>query len=136
MKRSILDLIDLVSNYNVISFFFFQAEDGIRDLTVTGVQTCALPICRGTAPCPSALTGFDVCQTDFGQTGFSPVCPRLAVCQKTVLRASVSARDRSTENSYCRSLENRVSKGPERSPLQPNWELGGGREDTISGLNV
>src|SRR2546430_7691055 len=28
-------------------FFFFQAEDGIRDLTVTGVQTCALPICVG-----------------------------------------------------------------------------------------
>src|SRR2546430_7266556 len=28
-------------------FFFFQAEDGIRDLTVTGVQTCALPIYRG-----------------------------------------------------------------------------------------
>src|SRR6478736_7185266 len=31
-------------------FFFFQAEDGIRDLTVTGVQTCALPIfARGRA---------------------------------------------------------------------------------------
>src|SRR5688572_13594129 len=29
----------------VFGFFFFQAEDGIRDLTVTGVQTCALPIC-------------------------------------------------------------------------------------------
>src|SRR2546427_11225847 len=29
-----------------IFFFFFQAEDGIRDLTVTGVQTCALPIYR------------------------------------------------------------------------------------------
>src|SRR5205085_2714079 len=30
---------------NILSiFFFFQAEDGIRDLTVTGVQTCALPI--------------------------------------------------------------------------------------------
>src|SRR2546427_2131311 len=29
----------------VLFFFFFQAEDGIRDLTVTGVQTCALPIC-------------------------------------------------------------------------------------------
>src|SRR5699024_11688368 len=26
-------------------FFFFQAEDGIRDRNVTGVQTCALPIC-------------------------------------------------------------------------------------------
>src|SRR2546430_13405456 len=31
--------------YNLLFyFFFFQAEDGIRDLTVTGVQTCALPI--------------------------------------------------------------------------------------------
>src|SRR2546430_13392276 len=28
----------------VVVLFFFQAEDGIRDLTVTGVQTCALPI--------------------------------------------------------------------------------------------
>src|SRR2546421_2136130 len=27
-----------------VDFFFFQAEDGIRDLIVTGVQTCALPI--------------------------------------------------------------------------------------------
>src|SRR5690349_22461565 len=27
-----------------VFFFFFQAEDGIRDLYVTGVQTCALPI--------------------------------------------------------------------------------------------
>src|SRR2546427_8146638 len=31
----------------VFFFFFFQAEDGIRDLTVTGVQTCALPIYEG-----------------------------------------------------------------------------------------
>src|SRR6266853_3451700 len=30
--------------------FFFQAEDGIRDLTVTGVQTCALPISRVVRP--------------------------------------------------------------------------------------
>src|SRR5437762_5863261 len=28
-------------------FYFFQAEDGIRDPSVTGVQTCALPICDG-----------------------------------------------------------------------------------------
>src|SRR5690349_23816124 len=33
-------------------FFFFQAEDGIRDLYVTGVQTCALPI----SPVPSQST--------------------------------------------------------------------------------
>src|SRR2546430_17388274 len=40
------------------SFFFFQAEDGIRDLTVTGVQTCALPICStGRDPKTQACTG-------------------------------------------------------------------------------
>src|SRR5229473_5325351 len=37
----------------VYFFFFFQAEDGIRDKLVTGVQTCALPISR----CPSAGRG-------------------------------------------------------------------------------
>src|SRR5256885_8018335 len=31
-------------------FFFFQAEDGIRDYKVTGVQTCALPISGGCVP--------------------------------------------------------------------------------------
>src|SRR5256885_12430570 len=31
-------------SYSVLCFFFFQAEDGIRDYKVTGVQTCALPI--------------------------------------------------------------------------------------------
>src|SRR5438309_9779417 len=36
-------------------FFFFQAEDGIRDGTVTGVQTCALPIWR-----PSPFTSASV----------------------------------------------------------------------------
>src|SRR5260370_6991201 len=30
-----------------VFFFFFQAEDGIRDSSVTGVQTCALPISHG-----------------------------------------------------------------------------------------
>src|SRR5690606_1184944 len=42
--------------------FFFQAEDGIRDFHVTGVQTCALPISPGsvpgtTSPCPKMGTG-------------------------------------------------------------------------------
>src|SRR5436190_16641833 len=32
------------------SVFFFQAEDGIRDHCVTGVQTCALPICAALIP--------------------------------------------------------------------------------------
>src|SRR2546430_5338332 len=39
----VIDLRDC-GHRSVLFFFFFQAEDGIRDLTVTGVQTCALPI--------------------------------------------------------------------------------------------
>src|SRR5215469_965975 len=45
----------------MLSFFFFQAEDGIRDLYVTGVQTCALPIYPGClAGVAEVLTGGDV----------------------------------------------------------------------------
>src|SRR5438067_6359117 len=36
--------VSLLSPYSITCFFFFQAEDGIRDRNVTGVQTCALPI--------------------------------------------------------------------------------------------
>src|SRR5256886_5276320 len=38
-------------------FFFFQAEDGIRDLTVTGVQTCALPISSTTTSIAARSSG-------------------------------------------------------------------------------
>src|SRR5258706_9360720 len=41
---------DFCFSYLIYCFlFFFQAEDGIRDWSVTGVQTCALPIFRGRA---------------------------------------------------------------------------------------
>src|SRR5690554_7026801 len=43
-----------------IFFFFFQAEDGIRDADVTGVQTCALPI---------LATPHDLMKSDFGEYG-------------------------------------------------------------------
>ena len=58
-------------------FFFFQAEDGIRVYDVTGVQTCALPICpavlrramyllqKRTIPIP-ALQLFDAPSAGFG----------------------------------------------------------------------
>src|SRR5699024_12031264 len=38
-------LMDIIGKMCLCFFFFFQAEDGIRDRNVTGVQTCALPIC-------------------------------------------------------------------------------------------
>src|SRR5256885_12686898 len=39
-----------------VLFFFFQAEDGIRDYKVTGVQTCALPICKPQVAYKETLT--------------------------------------------------------------------------------
>src|SRR5256885_13240315 len=43
-----------VSHWMFRFFFFFQAEDGIRDYKVTGVQTCALPISM--SPCSPTVT--------------------------------------------------------------------------------
>src|SRR5215203_7075853 len=55
-------------------FFFFQAEDGIRDIGVTGVQTCALPISLASA----RLEVPDVVEDDGYERGgaFAPARPR------------------------------------------------------------
>src|SRR5256886_6809224 len=83
----------------VRSFFFFQAEDGIRDLTVTGVQTCALPIsnctssvetCRSCNACQADIVGrraFSACSSGSLRTyGFSR--------RETRSLCSYGARDR------------------------------------------
>src|SRR5207248_3732680 len=46
------DILSLHETCSMKFTFFFQAEDGIRDRTVTGVQTCALPIFIGIRPVP------------------------------------------------------------------------------------
>src|SRR2546425_4224773 len=51
----------------IVFFFFFQAEDGIRDKLVTGVQTCALPISLRPSSPPEALTPPPIAG--------SPLCP-------------------------------------------------------------
>src|SRR5437762_11485756 len=60
-------------------FFFFQAEDGIRDTSVTGVQTCALPILHPPSICPVdwelAAIGSSFYDLAFLADGFEP--PRL-----------------------------------------------------------
>src|SRR2546426_11162506 len=53
-------------------FFFFQAEDGIRDYKVTGVQTCALPI-SGAAP--GVLPGLDDRRGGGSRGRFPRHCP-------------------------------------------------------------
>src|SRR2546430_13516868 len=70
------------------AIFFFQAEDGIRDLTVTGVQTCALPISQPTsASCgPSPLSPF---APPAGQRATSPAdrnCADGSVLTRNTLR--------------------------------------------------
>src|SRR5205823_9300127 len=52
-------------------FFFFQAEDGIRDKLVTGVQTCALPIflAGGIVACAAGPHGRRIYRTVVGNCG-------------------------------------------------------------------
>src|SRR5688572_31475445 len=71
----------------ILFFFFFQAEDGIRDLTVTGVQTCALPI----YPCstPSRSASNDARPLTFGS---------VTVVRSTSMMRAGRARYRSEEH--------------------------------------
>src|SRR2546430_4348424 len=59
-------------------FFFFQAEDGIRDLTVTGVQTCALPIFLVAGP-SSAATCVPRCCVSHSASRASVLCSNRSV---------------------------------------------------------
>src|SRR5256885_4058419 len=59
-------------------FFFFQAEDGIRDYKVTGVQTCALPICADRATDADILESSHTLYAGYGlrrvyYSAFSPI---------------------------------------------------------------
>src|SRR3989449_8703040 len=65
---------------HIVFFFFFQAEDGIRDVAVTGVQTCALPIY---AEAGGVRRGNQL----FGVRAFLPLDPRRARV-RTVERAA------------------------------------------------
>src|SRR3712207_8910161 len=51
-------------------FFFFQAEDGIRDIGVTGVQTCALPISQGRVSSDKLRLSLEWRGAAFGRTQF------------------------------------------------------------------
>src|SRR5690606_40823542 len=89
-------------------FFFFQAEDGIRDFHVTGVQTCALPIYG----CVGALTSNQLCRTA-SRTGNLPTLTGLEfdtvnrASQRNVTQRQSAAR---TDRSVHRSEERRVGK--------------------------
>src|SRR5688572_32532572 len=76
-------------------FFFFQAEDGIRDLTVTGVQTCALPISM---------------RTHWTRTAKSPA-RSCSTTPRTWRRRNRPAHRTASPSPPTRSEERRVGKG-------------------------
>src|SRR2546421_1741980 len=88
-------------------FFFFQAEDGIRDLIVTGVQTCALPICGASGRHPTASSP----STTVSRSG-PPPADRVAARRATIAcRTSARSKNRSPPcTTYGRSEERRVGK--------------------------
>src|SRR5207245_8071652 len=81
-------------SYRIFIFlvFFFQAEDGIRDATVTGVQTCALPI--SIREC--FLYIFDVPGVPLGQRS-APACA-IPACRKVKKKAPHGRGGRSEEH--------------------------------------
>src|SRR5207302_2945281 len=92
-------------------FFFFQAEDGIRDFHVTGVQTCALPISIssttskwGRARAASSATGRARELVDCVATN-ADACP---LSRRRIASTSLSARIEATIEP--RSEERRVGK--------------------------
>src|SRR4051794_41653379 len=97
------------------SFFFFQAEDGIRDGRVTGVQTCALPICRAGvggrrgAALPATADGAARRRSPGGSPAAGPgTAPRAA----TARAAQRAVRRRSEERRV--GKEGRSRRSPEQ----------------------
>src|SRR2546427_4329754 len=81
---------------SVLCFFFFQAEDGIRDLTVTGVQTCALPILSRPAASANRYTVVAVLKYSEPLLSAMPVPPSVPAVSRT--------------SAFPRSEERRVGK--------------------------
>src|SRR5215211_2313825 len=84
--------------------FFFQAEDGIRDHCVTGVQTCALPICW-----------------------VDRLATRLGVSAATLRSALQDVRDATPTADRHADLVSALALGLGRSPTQVRAALDGGR---------
>src|SRR5262249_59897682 len=86
-----------------VFFFFFQAEDGIRDWSVTGVQTCALPIFQGFHDAPFAAQMFGGAGREYRW--------KYGTKRETFAKISSKARKHAANNP--RSEERRVGKGGE-----------------------
>src|SRR5690606_40025898 len=87
-----------------IFFFFFQAEDGIRDFHVTGVQTCALPISRSLLLL-FVLAAFSSCKKDEAE---EPAAPAPAGSDLQLLQSATDGRSEERRvGKECRSRGSR-----------------------------
>src|SRR6266568_9424348 len=96
-------------------FFFFRAEDGIRDGTVTGVQTCALPICRR-GPCPVPADALD---QETGRVSWAACARRVAPrsLETAWVRSRQSVYQRLGPEEYHGASEERGRHRPPMSAL-------------------
>ena len=72
--------------------FFFQAEDGIRDHCVTGVQTCALPIWLKKHAIQQGDKKFFVSKSFEAYGGLTPLTSRISIPSFIVLRCPAAAQ--------------------------------------------
>src|SRR5882762_1869304 len=103
--------------YSVVRFFFFfQADDGIRDSSVTGVQTCALPICCGLMGSGiaqvAATAGFDVTvlevEQKFLDKGFAGIEKSLAkFAERPVEKGGITAQQKEAIQARLKGTTNR-----------------------------
>src|SRR5258708_1858627 len=90
-------------------FFFFQAEDGIRDDLVTGVQTCALPICSEMGQ--GTLTGLAQLVAEELECNWSKVTTEYPTPGQNVARKRVWGDYNSTGSRSIRESQDYVRKG-------------------------
>src|SRR2546430_10352390 len=99
--------------------FFFQAEDGIRDLTVTGVQTCALPILSFRLKARLCRAGMPAAESIFSEVNPSPALSALRSEEHT-------SELQSQSNLVCRLLLEKNNSKEFRqllSAMQPDHHL-------------
>src|SRR6266498_920866 len=114
-------------------FFFFQAEDGIRDADVTGVQTCALPIYEGHSANPFCEAGTGVLSRSSdspaelqstNRGGLSRLFPSaVRVCPGTPEQADRAFGPRRSRCSSCTGVLGLSRESPEELHSQPQRSI-------------
>src|SRR5256885_4010208 len=106
-------------------FFFFQAEDGIRDYKVTGVQTCALPICGMRGVPQNSLCASRAAQTTAASQMTKQACPSAGLPPRIPPNAGVGRRGEAggsqqpTANSQQPALSIRSASNGGRAKRRP-----------------